>query len=140
MKRIVIIFSITVTLFSLLLMLSPALLRVTGLDIPVKKYLVAQLNLDTGDSLDVESFDISPNALHFKNIRFTSADKKNSLKLESIDIVFSLFAFFSNFTNPDRAIQSVVISRPELCITSLNADSTQMPFEADSATVKRVFG
>jgi hypothetical protein len=119
-------------------MLSPALLRVTGLDIPVKKYLVAQLNLDTGDSLDVESFDISPNALHFKNIRFTSADKKNSLKLESIDIVFSLFAFFTNFTNPDRAIQTVVISRPELCITSLNADSTQMPFEADSATVKRL--
>lgn len=117
MKRIILIFSLVVTFLGILITASPYLLRLTGLDEPVKKYIFSRIIKDSEGRLDIQKFKIGLGKLHFANVSIESQNSNFKLLIRSIDIGINPFAFITHPTEPQQAVKSVYMFEPRLIIT-----------------------
>jgi len=131
MKRIVIIISLTVSIISILFMAAPYLLRLTGLDVPVKRFVLSKLTNDS-ESLDIEAFNLSQNAIHFNNFVFISKNRQYKLEIESIDVVFNFFTLLASLNQPLKSLQSIHIIKPRFSILQYNMAQTEKAVTTDS--------
>ena len=138
MKRLIIILSLTVSTLSILLMAAPYFLRLTGLDKPLKRFVVSQIAAGSADSLDIETFNLSQNAIHFNNIIFKSENRQYELKIESIDVVFNFFKFLSSINKPLEAIQAIHIVKPKFVIYQSKMEKNDHTASSDSVQQAKI--
>jgi len=114
MKKFFIRASILVSLFSLLLVFTPFILRVSGLEEPAKDYLLKQIFSDSGQQLDLRHVNIGLGTLNIEDVSYVSGGEQTELLIENIRFDFNLLSFVKSSFKPQSAIEEIVISRPRL--------------------------
>jgi len=125
MKRLILIFAILISVVGVLIMASPMLLRLTGLDEPVKSYILSKVMKDEQGSVDLDEFRIGLGTLELNNVFIEAQNKRYALSMPIIRFDFHFHDFFLNPTNPQVAIKSVSIIEPVLILSKSDINSTE---------------
>ena len=116
MKRFLLVFSVIITLVSILLFLSPHLLKISGLDVPVKNYLFPRIIDTTQVELDLDNFSIGLGTLEFRDVSLESERNNYKLFIESLSFDFDFYKLVFNIRQPQLALRRIVLNTPRVIL------------------------
>lgn len=124
MRKFLLSTAVTATVLGLLLAAAPALLKITGFDEPLKRFLLPRLIADTGTRLDVKDFQVGLGSVQLNNVSLASNRKDFRIKLNRIRFDIYPHLLLLHWGSPQKAIKSISIVQPEIILTS--NDTTRM--------------
>ncbi|HHJ52011.1 MAG TPA: hypothetical protein ENJ89_02345, partial [Caldithrix abyssi] len=133
MKKLIIYFSVVITLLSLLIYASPLLLRVTGLERPFKKWALPKLLGDNFNEIELNRFSFGLGSLHLSDLKIRSKDRSIDFFMDQITFSYNIFDFFIHPGNPQRALKKITFESPVLILS--DSDSlNETESESDSSS------
>ncbi len=120
MKKIILIFSLIVTIFGIFLLALPSLLNWTGLAQPVKRYLLSSAEENLPYSINLDNFKIGLGTLRFNNVALKSDNKRFKLTLNSIRLSYRLTSLLIHPKSPLRSLENITLVNPQLIIRQSN--------------------
>ncbi|MGD9897874.1 MAG: hypothetical protein AB7T22_01980 [Calditrichaceae bacterium] len=131
MKKIILILAIILSVFGVLIIASPTLLKLTGFDEPIKRYLISKLTDSTDHQIDIQRLSIGLNTIDITNATFVSGDEKFKILIEKIRFGFNFWELFSHPLQPYKTVSSITLYRPRLIIrqneTDIVAEKSNLP-------------
>lgn len=116
MRKTILILAILISGFGLLITLSPYLLEMTGLDLPVKKYVIRKVVKSDYKQFDANNLHIGLNSLEIDDIRYAAADQDFELNIRKIRLHFNFWQLWTNPTQPQRALKTIYLLNPSIVI------------------------
>ena len=116
MKKILLISSLLITFAGILFTSSPYLLKITGLDEPLKQYLLPKLLKNPQDRLDFKDFRIGLSTIYLNDITASVENGHIALHIDAIEINFNLMRLLQNPSKPQRTISAIRIIRPKIVV------------------------
>ncbi len=123
MKRFIIIASVILSTIGILITASPFLLRISGLDEPLKRQIIPKLIDNEKGHLNIEDFSVGLGKLKLRDVSLSSNDKQFNLLIQSIDFNFNFFDLFLNIKKPQIAVNSIYLVEPRLILKQVTDDS-----------------
>lgn len=117
MKRIVLTISIVISIVGLLVMASPTILRLTGYDHAVKKYIISRVLKADATAIDVDEFRIGLGLLELRQVKIETPDKRLDIFIPAIRFDIFLHQFLLHPTRPQLAIKAIRFIEPRVVIT-----------------------
>ncbi len=116
MKKTLLIVSLVITFVGVLFTSSPYLLKLTGLDQPLKQYLLPKLFRSSSENLDFEDFRLGLSTIYLNNISIRAEDKSLQLHIAAIEINFNLMRLLQNPGQPQTTVTAIRIIEPKVRI------------------------
>ncbi|MCB9057346.1 MAG: hypothetical protein H6627_02200 [Calditrichae bacterium] len=116
MKKNLVIISIIISSLGILITLAPFLLRVSGLDEPVKNYFIESVFAGKGHHLDLDKIEIGLGKFEISQVAFLSANKKVEVKVNEIVFDYNLLKLMSSFSEPQKAIREIYLNEPRIIL------------------------
>jgi len=91
MKKTLVIFSLIVTFLGLLILSAPTLLKISGLDGPIKKTLARAVFRDKGAKLSMDNIHIGLGEIHIDTLSIISARQGVQIHIAGFDLQYSLY-------------------------------------------------
>ncbi len=127
MKRLLLILSVTISILSLIFLASPILLKITGLDVPIKNYLLPKAIDTTQVDINLDNFSVGLGTLEFTDISVVTPKSNLKFLINSVSFDFNFYELIFHPENPQNALQKITIKNPRLII-----DKTIGPYTEDS--------
>ncbi len=122
MKKIILILAIILSVLGVLIMASPTLLRLTGFDEPIKRYLIGKITDSNGHQIDIQRLNIGLNAIVITDATFVSGDEKIKILIDEIRFGFNFWELFSHPLQPHKTVNSITLYKPRLIVRQNEAD------------------
>ena len=106
--------AILISFLIVLILLSPFILRFSGMDIPVKNYLIKQVFVEYGHKINLQDVNFGIGRLEIGNLELKSSDKKLDIFIEKVDFDFSIINLIRNPSKPVNALENIYLVNPKL--------------------------
>ncbi|HID38925.1 MAG TPA: hypothetical protein EYP36_05370 [Calditrichaeota bacterium] len=116
MKKILLIISLVITFAGILFTSSPYLLKITGLDEPLKQYLLPKLLKNPDDRLNFKGFRIGLSTIYLNDITAKVENGHIYLHIDAIRIHFNLMRLLQNPSEPQSTITAIQIIKPRVVV------------------------
>ncbi len=127
MKKILLITSLIITFAGILFTSSPYLLKLTGLDEPLKQFLLPKLLKNPQDRLDFKDFRIGLSTIYLNDITASVENGHIALHIDAIEVNFNLMRLLQNLSKPQSTVTAIRIIRPTVVVNrALQYNNTTM--------------
>jgi hypothetical protein len=142
MKKIILIFSVILTVFGLFISGLPSILQWTGMDEPLKQFIIPRLIDTTRSAIDINQFRIGLNRIELSDVSVELIEKRTQLSIKSIQFKLNLPGLLFRPLSPQNAVDAVYLQQPTLTIAApaLFPDSSanQMPALEETMTASKI--
>lgn len=130
MKKIVLTISVILSFFGLLITASPYILQISGLDEPLKQFIIPRLIDVSRGSIDVEKFRIGLGQLELSDVTVSLASEQYQMHLNAIEFKINFLDLLTHPTSPQKAVYAIHVIEPLVVL----GDKTHV--QSDSAAAK----
>ncbi len=125
MKKLVLIFSLVITFLGIFVVAFPYLLKWTGLDQPVKKYLFQKIIQDYHLKIDLSDFKIGLGSVELSNLTVHTQNEQLSIQVKKVRFLYDLMDLITHPTEPLHALSSIAIVEPQITFTRDSVTAAQ---------------
>ncbi len=139
MKRILVIIAITLSFLGIFISATPFLLKITGLDIPLKKRLLEKVFPDEENAiLELDDFTIGINGISIDQISYVSEDGSLELLIDAIEINLDLINLFRHREGLNSLVSRIHIDKPRLILHYRRPGADAVPTAEQPLPVEKV--
>ena len=139
MKKTLVIFSLIVTFLGLLILSAPTLLKISGLDGPIKKTLAHAVFRDKGAKLSMDNIHIGMGEIHIDTLSIISARQGVQIHIAGFDLHYSLYKLVRIWESPLTAIDGVYLSSPRIIVSDKIRDFRGQGEAPKTLSIKKMF-
>jgi len=125
MKRLLLILSVTISILSLIFFASPLLLKITGLDVPIKNYLLPKAIDTTQADINLDNFSVGLGTLEFTDISVVTPKNNIKFLITSVNFDFDFYQLIFHPDSPKKALQKITLKNPRLIIEKSSAPENE---------------
>jgi len=116
MRRIILLIAIILTVFGLLLSLSPYLLELVGLDVPLKRYFVEKMFKEESTAMNIDNFHIGLGNLEISNVALSDESRDLQVEIDRIRLHFNFWKLWTNLAEPQNALTTIYFQNPVIIL------------------------
>ena len=139
MKKLLVIFSLIVTAMGLFVLSAPALLRVSGLDEPIKQAIARSVFRDDKARLALDDIHIGLGEIQIDHLSVISARDGVHVTIGGFNLRYSIYKLARVWKSPIQAIDGIFLSNPKIHFTSPSSFPHQSIAEKKSFPVQKLF-
>ena len=130
MKRLLLVLSVTISILSLLIFASPLLLKMTGLDVPIKNYLLPKAIDTTQADINLDNFSVGLGTLEFTDISVETPRNNLKFLITSVSFDFDIYQLIFHPDSPQKTLKKITLKNPRLIIDRSSAPDVETNQEA----------
>lgn len=114
MRRFILFIAVSLTGIGLLFTMSPYILRVSGWDAPVKRYLVKKVLKDNQSQINADKLYFGINNLDLEDFTFVTEDGDLQVHIDRIRFHFNFWKLWTNPKHPQYALRTIFFLKPSV--------------------------